>query len=116
MPLLNICVITGNNKVVQVGIVFLSGEKKADYSWSLTQLRNIIAQYTIEEPISIVTDRELALIECIDTLFPKTTHLLCRWHVNINVLAKTKRFFLGPVKGDDSKVRRHPLFQSFLTC
>jgi len=110
MPLLNICAITGNNKVVQVGIVFLSGEKKADYSWSLTQLRNIIAQYTIEEPISIVTDRELALIECIDTLFPKTTHLLYRWYVNMNVLAKTKRFFLGPVKGDDGKVRRHPLF------
>jgi len=31
MPLLNICAVTGNNMVIQVGLVFMSGEKKADY-------------------------------------------------------------------------------------
>ena len=78
MPLLNICAITGNNKVIQVGVAFLSGEKKVDYKWALEQVRNTMAQNIIKEPVSIVTDRELALIECLDTQFLESTHLLCR--------------------------------------
>ena len=34
----------------------------------------------------------------------------------MNVLAKTKRHFLGLIKDADSKVKRHPLFQAFLSC
>ena len=75
-----------------------------------------MAQNIIKEPVSIVTDRELALIECLDTQFPESTYLLCRWYVNMNVLAKTKKFFPGPIKDSDGRVKRHPLFQSFLCC
>ena len=32
MLLLNIYIITGNNMVIQVGFMFLSGEKKEDYN------------------------------------------------------------------------------------
>jgi len=58
MPLLNICAITGNNMVIQVGLVFLSvsGEKEGDYNWAARYLRYIMAQHSIEEPTSIVTD------------------------------------------------------------
>ena len=73
-----------------------------------------MVQYIIEEPISIVTDRELALIQCLDTSFPRSIHLLCRWHININVLAKTKKFFPSPIKDENSKVTRHPKFKAFL--
>jgi len=101
--------------VVQIGVVFLSGEKEVDYTWALEQLRNIMAKNSVEEPLSIVTDRELALIKVLDTLFLRSIHLLCRWHVNINVLAKTKKFFPPPIKDSDSKVKRHPKFQEFLS-
>jgi hypothetical protein len=53
---------------------------------------------SIKEPVSIITNRELALISCLDTQFPEATHLLCRWHVNMNVLAKTKRHFPALIK------------------
>jgi hypothetical protein len=96
--------------------VFLSSIKKADYGWAIQQLRGVITANSIKEPVSIVTDRELALIDCIDTQFPKSIHLLCRWHVNINVLGKTKKYFPGPIKDVDGTVRRHPLFQAFLGC
>ena len=33
----------------------------------------------------------------------------------MNVLAKTKKFFPGPIKDLDGNVKRHPLFQSFLS-
>ena len=67
MALLNICAITSTNKVVQVGLVFLKRETEADYNWALDYMRNIMAQNSIEEPVSIVTDRELALIKSLNT-------------------------------------------------
>lgn len=115
MPLLNICGITGNNIVIQLRLVFLSGETKRDYTWALVQLRDLIAQHMIQEPISIVTDRELALIKCIKTFFPSARHLLCRWHVNMNVLAKTKKYFPSPIKDNNRNWTRHPRFQAFLS-
>ena len=42
-------------------------------------------------PSVIVTDRELALMNAIERIFPDATHLLCRWHINKNVLAKCKK-------------------------
>ena len=65
MPLLNICTITGNNMVIQVGLAFLSGEKEVDYNWAIDYIRETMAKHSIEEPSSIVTDRELALIKCL---------------------------------------------------
>ena len=32
----------------------------------------------------------------------------------MNVLAKTKKYFSGLIKGDNKKVERRPFFQSFL--
>ena len=100
--------------VVQAGLVFLSGEKESDYNWALSQLCTVMEENSISEPISVVTDRELALMRSLDRKLPNTRHLLCRWHVNMNVLAKTKRFFPGPIRGNDDRVRRHPDSQAFL--
>ena len=90
MPLLNICAVTRNNLVIQVRLVFLSGEKKADYKWAIEQFKEVMAEIEIDEPYAIVTDRELALMGVLDKLFQYSHHLLCCWHVNINVLAKCK--------------------------
>lgn len=35
MPSLNSCGITGGNRVIQLGLVFLSSEKESEYSWVL---------------------------------------------------------------------------------
>ena len=65
MPFLNICAITGNNMVIQVGLVFLLRKKEIDYNWAIDYIRDIMAEHSIEEPSSIVTDRELALMRCL---------------------------------------------------
>ena len=87
MPLLNICGVTGGNKVIQLGLVFLFSEKEIGYSWVLQQLKQIMTLEAIRAPLSIVTDRELALMKSLEAHFSDTPHLLCRWHVNMNVLA-----------------------------
>jgi hypothetical protein len=116
MPLLNICGITGNNMVIQIAVVFLSSEKEADYKWAIQQLQEVMANNTIQQPSAIVTDRELALIRCLAAQFPQAYRILCRWHVNMNVLAKTKRFFPGPIRHDNGRIARHPAFQEFLSA
>jgi hypothetical protein len=61
----------------------------------------------------IVTDRELALISIIDTLFLLIYYILYYWHININIVAKTKGFFPLPVKHRAITIQ-YPSFQSFL--
>jgi MULE transposase domain len=114
MPLLNICGITGSNKVIQIGLVFLSAEKEEDYNWALDQLREIMINNSIQEPITVVTDRELALIKALESRLPTSYHILCRWHVNMNILAKTKQFFPAPTRQNGS-YSHHPSFQAFLS-
>jgi hypothetical protein len=113
MALLNICAITGGNIVVQGGLAFIRQEREVDYNWSLEFLCDIMAKESIQEPLSFFTDQEIALIRALQTHFPSSRHLLCHWHVNINVLAKTKKFFPGPVKVR-GRVICHPQFQAFL--
>ncbi|XP_028057117.1 protein FAR1-RELATED SEQUENCE 5-like [Camellia sinensis] len=44
-------------------------------------------------PEVIVMDMELALMNAIDSVFSASRHLLCRWHIGRNVLAKCKKMF-----------------------
>jgi hypothetical protein len=43
--------------------------------------------HTVRPPSIVVTDRELALIGTLDVWFPVSAHILCTWHVNMNILA-----------------------------
>ncbi|XP_028068684.1 uncharacterized protein LOC114271253 [Camellia sinensis] len=61
-------------------------------------LRDLIDNSVL--PKVIVTDRELALMNAIDNTFPNARHLLCRWHINKNVLMKCKKMFETKEKWD----------------
>jgi hypothetical protein len=99
--------------VVQVGLVFLRQERQVDYTRALEYLKDIMATNSISAPLSIVTDRELALIQAIHAQFTSSQHLLCRWHVNMDVLAKTKSFCPPSVR-INGQIQRNPIFQDFL--
>ena len=70
-----------------------------------------MARESIKEPLSTVTDREIALIKALWTYFPSSRQFLC-WHVNINILAKNKLFFPWRVKVGEL-IMRHPQFRAF---
>lgn len=57
--------------------------------------------YDIMEPKCLITDRELALITVIDELFSQSDHLLCRWHVNMNVVKNCKKYFGSKEQWDE---------------
>lgn len=72
-------------------------------------------EHQIPPPRITITDRELALINAIEyqPSLKDSVYLLCRWHININVLAKCKGMFPG-AKRVNSIVQRDPSFQAFL--
>jgi hypothetical protein len=77
MPLLNICTVTGNKKTIQTTLCFLSGEKEANYSRAMAAFQDMMTKNDIPPLVTFVTDRELALMNTIDNLFPSSGHILC---------------------------------------
>jgi hypothetical protein len=116
MPLLSICGVSPLKKAFQVAAVFLDGESERQYAWALEALFSYISESSCDLPRCIVTDRDLGLLRALKNseIGSKIPHLLCRWHVNMNVLAKTKPFFPKPTRQPDGRILRHPTFQEFL--
>lgn len=116
MPLFNICSSTSLKKTFQVAAVFLSAEKEADYSWAITQLTELLNESDIPPPRCVVTDRELALINALDghELFHGLPHILYHWHININVISNTKKYFPKPTRGRDGVIQNDPKFKDFI--
>ena len=113
MPLLNICGVTHTRKTFSIASVFLSGEAEKEYAWALSALLAMTVRKGLASPRVIVTDSDLALINALNTCqdLENATHLLCRWHVSKNVLAKCKAYF---PKSSQSQVERPASFTVFL--
>ncbi|XP_028068917.1 uncharacterized protein LOC114271500 [Camellia sinensis] len=81
-----------------VATAYLQIEQDDNYAWALQTLHDLMDDNDLPEVI--VTDRELALMNAIENTFPNAGHLLCRWHINKNVLAKCKKMFGTKKKWD----------------
>ncbi|GJV49259.1 protein FAR1-related sequence 5 [Tanacetum coccineum] len=49
--------------------------------------------YNTDHSFVIISDRELALMNAIDNVFPSARNLLCVWHIEKNVVSNCKGFF-----------------------
>ncbi|KAI0995297.1 hypothetical protein K3495_g12885 [Podosphaera aphanis] len=90
MPLLHIIGTTSFNTSFSVAFAFLRHEREHDYQWAF---ENIISLFSDRLPLTITTDRELALMNSIETLLPNMAHLLCVWHIQKNVLNNCRKYF-----------------------
>ncbi|CAG8719131.1 17336_t:CDS:2 [Cetraspora pellucida] len=91
MPLLYVVGMTNFNITFSSCFAFLKSEQKEDYNWALTRVAYIfddISKFQV-----IVTDRELALMHAIRTIFPESHNLLCIWHIEKNMLINCRRHF-----------------------
>ncbi|XP_021773618.1 uncharacterized protein LOC110737590 [Chenopodium quinoa] len=91
MPLFEIVGVTLTNQNFLVGYVFMRNECTASYRWVLQRLREMIG-YDKEASVSL-SDRELGLYAALREVFPGTSHLLCRWHINKDVEARVTDMF-----------------------
>lgn len=94
MPLLHGVGVTATNETFTLFYCFLRFENEEFYIWAMNELRKYFVTYGINCDSSVfVTDRELALMNALSTVFPRSTPLLCIWHINKNILAKNRSSF-----------------------
>ena len=91
MPLLNVVGLTCFNTTFFSCFIFLRREEREDYEWGLTRVAQLFDG--IAKPRVVVTDRELALMNALETTFPQTQNLLCVWHIEKNVVSHCKQHF-----------------------
>jgi hypothetical protein len=83
--------ITSTNSSFNIGYCFLQSETFKDYFWVLAGLKYLIgSEYS---PISIATDRDIALMKSVLTVFPESTLLLCSWHIEKGINIKLKQLY-----------------------
>lgn len=70
MPLLEILGVTSTNLIFSVAFAFLNVEKEDNYMWAVQCLRHVLDSEVA--PSIIVTDRELALMNALNHVFPQS--------------------------------------------
>nr|KAJ0215267.1 hypothetical protein LSAT_V11C300112960 [Lactuca sativa] len=76
MPFVEIVGVTSTNKTFNIAFAFITNEKEESYKWVLRCLRLTLEKCM--QPRIIVTERELALVNACQQVFPYATRLLCR--------------------------------------
>ena len=87
MPLLDMIGVDACQRSFCIAFAFLSGEQEEDYIWALERLQSLYEACNARLPSVVLTDRCLACINAVTTVFPLAESLLCLWHANKAVLA-----------------------------
>ncbi|THC88216.1 hypothetical protein EYZ11_012337, partial [Aspergillus tanneri] len=98
MPLLNITGITATNRTFFIGFAFISSETRTSFGrvihWMKSIYKRLHTKWNGKEevtaPETVIIDKDRALINAIQVLWPQTKILLCIWHINKNILSKAK--------------------------
>ena len=75
MPLLDIVGFSSFNGSFYSCFALLQKEEENDYVWALKSFKKILKND--QHPLVIVSDRELALMNAIQLVFPRASHILC---------------------------------------
>ncbi|KAI3870221.1 hypothetical protein MKW92_002096 [Papaver armeniacum] len=89
--LIHVVGISSTGKLFTVAFAFVEADTEQHYIWALTQLKWMYMPNTL--PSLFVTDRESALVNAIDIVFPRSSRLLCTWHLNQQVQANCEKAF-----------------------
>ena len=88
LPLLEIVGVTSTGLTFSAGCAYMEHEREDNYKWALQILCSLMDQSFL--PNVIITDREIALMKAVESVFPTSSHMLCRWHIGKNILAHCK--------------------------
>jgi hypothetical protein len=96
----------GNSSAHQtfsIGFAYMMSEKEDNVNWDLESCRELLHSKVIY-PKVVVTDRDNASMNVVDTVFPEATTLLCEYHIERNVREKCKTDCkVNGLKGKDGK-------------
>ncbi|XP_050893367.1 protein FAR1-RELATED SEQUENCE 5-like [Lathyrus oleraceus] len=89
-PLFEVVGKTSTELTFFVGFAYMESEKTKNFCWVLDKLKQLFTKQRLW-PRVILTDRDLALMKAIETVFPRIVNLLCRFQINKNVKGKCKK-------------------------
>jgi hypothetical protein len=81
LPLLEFVGTTSTEQTFFVGFALLSVEKESNFVWALQKCRELLKQQ--DHPGEVVSDKDNALMNVVDSVFPRSVKLLCRYHVKL---------------------------------
>ncbi|XP_058769031.1 PKS-NRPS hybrid synthetase cheA-like, partial [Vicia villosa] len=96
-PLFEIVGMTSTKLTFAVAFACMESEQTDTFCWVLDKLKQLFIKQN-DCPQVILTDRDLALMKAIETVFPKKTNLLCRFHINKNVKSKCKEHVVDDMR------------------
>jgi hypothetical protein len=94
MPLLDIVGFAPTGDTFYVAFAFLKDEKQPTYELALSYLADMYRGLKVlpnrdpPSPHTILTDKEVGLMNAITEVWPSTDKMLCLWHINGNVFKK----------------------------
>ncbi|XP_076940453.1 protein FAR-RED ELONGATED HYPOCOTYL 3-like [Bidens hawaiensis] len=91
LPLVQIIGVTSTGKTITIALSFISKEKDDNFTWVLTRLKAMLHKCMM--PRVILTDRDLALMNACNVVFPDAAKLLCKWHISQNIKKHCKQRF-----------------------
>ena len=89
LALLDIVGVTPTGMTFSVVFAYLEGEHLNNVVWALQWFRGLFLRCDALSGV-IIIDRDLVLINAVKIVFPEATNLLCWFHIDKNVKAKSK--------------------------
>ena len=113
MPLLHFTGVTPTGKNFSISFALLSAENTFQYAWVLAAFKaTVLGDNTTPEVI--ITDNEDALLNALQEVYTQMPHLLCRWHVEKNVLKKASEQWRVKQVSDDERAANQKLLDTFM--
>ena len=98
LPLLDFVGVTPTTMTFSAGFAYLEAERVNNIVWALERFRGLFLRND-RLLVVVVTDRDLALMNAVKTVFPECTNLLCRFHIDKNVKVKCKSLIGETMRG-----------------
>lgn len=90
LPLLDIVGFASTGQTFHLAFGFIQDEKQDSYEVILRCLAEAYESLEIQHPRTILIDKERALINAINIVFPDTKTISCIWYIDMNLLKKAR--------------------------
>lgn len=94
LSLLHIVEVTAFEQTITFAYYFMCAERAGNYLWVMRHIRHVVQDFEIKAN-TFVIDRELALMKALNEISPYANCVLCRWHINKDILFKHRRTFVS---------------------
>lgn len=98
LPLLEIVGVSGTGRSFTSAVILMVSESTQWYTLALKVWRDFMGLDGSAEPRTFITDRDTALRNALDDVFPDAAKILCLWHIMRNILAGKGGLSLGETR------------------